>query len=109
MACVDVCSQLALWGEWVRVGLGRPRLGAIRNQVTSLGADFNEVQMMSLDREIAALGKPTFAFLHGYYSRGWGLVEAARSAGFRLSEAGASRLHDRVVNMLALRLSANNK
>ena len=109
MACVDVCSQLVLWGEWVRVGLDRPRLSAVRHGDSSLGADFNEVQMIALDRVIATLGKPTAAFLRGYSSNGWGLVSAARRAGFRLSEAGASRLHERVVNGLALRLSANNK
>ena len=109
MACVDVCSQLVLWGEWVRVGLDRPRLAVVRHGGAPLGADFNEAQMAALDREIATLGKPTVVFLRGYYSNGWGLVSAARRAGFHLSEAGASRLHERVVNGLALRLSANNK
>ena len=45
MACVDVCSQLVLWGEWVRVGLDRPRLSAVRHGDAPLGADFNEAQM----------------------------------------------------------------
>lgn len=109
MACVDVCSQLVLWGEWVRVGLDRPRLSAVRHGDAPLGADFNEAQMAALDQVIASLGKPTVVFLRGYYSNGWGLVSAARRAGFHLSEAGASRLHERVLNALALRLSTNNK
>ena len=106
---VDVASQLALWGEWVRVGLERPRLVGMRLGASGLGADFNEEQMMVLDRCVAALGKPTAAFLLNYYSRGWTLVVSARRAGFHLSPAGASRLHDRVLCGLALRLACNNK
>lgn len=102
---VDVASQLALWGEWVRVGLGRPRMAGVRYEASGLGADFNEAQMQVLDRCVAELGKPTATFLLNYYSKGWTLAVSARRAGFKLSAVGASRLHDRVLCGLDLRLS----
>ena len=82
MACVDVCSQLVLWGEWVRVGLDRPRLSAVRHGDAPLGADFNEAQMAALDQVIASLGKPTVVFLLGYYSNGWAWSRRRVARGF---------------------------
>jgi len=98
---------LRIWGQWCRVGLGRPRLASMQFEVV-VGDDFDEQLMIRLDRMIGALGKPTAVFLEGVYQFEHTAKDAAHRAGFRLERESARLLLDRVVDKLERDFYAQN-
>ena len=107
LSCVE--GVLSDWGAWVRCGLGRPRVAVVRVFLLAgggaVGKDFNDLDMAVLDKQIAALGKPTSLFLQAFYSRGYSAEDAAKVGGFRLSQSQAYDLLQRAKLALCRRLS----